>query len=98
MWFRKAVQERLNEVSARIENHPKLNHARSEADKAFQAMFPDIDILQIPGFTDWEDKHFIKQGIINEMLYVKGMKDGIQLVMLLLNHSTSSDDETIFGS
>ncbi|GIQ70099.1 hypothetical protein DUZ99_18360 [Xylanibacillus composti] len=88
-WFRQVMQGRLDEVSARIEHHPDLNDVRAAADRAFEALFEGRDIIHTPEFATWEDKHYLKQGIVNERLYLQGMKDGVQLAMALLCHSMS---------
>lgn len=96
-WFRLAMQGRLEEVSARIEHHPDLNDVRAEADKAFEALFEGKDIGCSPEFAAWEDRHYLKQGIINEKLYLQGIKDGVQLALALFC-SSSSDDRTEYES
>jgi 2,3-bisphosphoglycerate-independent phosphoglycerate mutase len=94
LWFRQVIQGRLDEVSARIEHDPELNRVRTEANKAFNALFAGMDIGQMPEFSEWEDRHHFKQGIINERLYLQGMKDGIQLAVALLSPLNGSDDDT----
>ncbi|MED4599638.1 hypothetical protein P9314_02830 [Paenibacillus validus] len=93
-WFRQAIQGRLDDVSARIEYNPELNRIRAEESKAFQVLFAGMDIGRMPEFAEWEDKHHFKQAIMNEWLYLQGMKDGIQLAVALLSPSVLFDDET----
>ena len=95
LWFRQAIQERLDEVSARIEHDPELSHIRKQADHAFEALFAGKDIGRMPEFSEWEDWHHYKQGILNERLYLQGMRDGIQLAVTVLSHSIWSDDDVI---
>ncbi len=90
-WFRQVVQGRLEEVSARIEHHPDLNDVRAEADQAFESLFEDKDIGRMPEFAAWEDRHYLKQGLVYEKLYLQGMKDGVQLAMALFCTSSSDD-------
>ncbi|GGH67899.1 hypothetical protein GCM10008014_49820 [Paenibacillus silvae] len=91
-WFRQAIQGRMDEVSARIEHDPELSFIREQADKAFEALFAGKDIGRMPEFSEWEDWHHHKYGIINERLYLQGLKDGIQLAATLLCHSTGFDE------
>lgn len=65
-WFQNAIQRRLDHVSARIERHPELRRYRDEENTAFHAMFSGVDVMQLPTFMDWEDKHHFKQAIMNE--------------------------------
>ncbi|NEZ42611.1 hypothetical protein GQA12_13760 [Paenibacillus alvei] len=46
----------------------------------------------MPEFSEWEDWHHHKQGIVNERLYLQGMKDGIQLAAVLSCHSIWFDE------
>ncbi|MFB5762431.1 hypothetical protein [Paenibacillus medicaginis] len=94
-WFQQAIQGRLEDVSARIEYDPELNHIRKQADKAFEALFAGKDIARMPEFSEWEDWHHVKHGILNERLYLQGMKDGIQMAVAILGYSIGSDDDEI---
>ncbi|MNG42106.1 hypothetical protein D3C84_1317550 [compost metagenome] len=49
----------------------------------------------MPEFEAWEDRHHFKQSIINEWLYLQGMKDGFQLAVELLSNPVSFDDDTL---
>lgn len=108
-WFRAAIQGRLDYVSARFEHHPDLKCVRAEEKKAFQVLFAGMDIGSMPEFEAWEDRHHFKQAIMNEWLYLQGMKDGFQLAVELLSNPISNDvdmpmqsdrdhPETKFGS
>ncbi len=95
-WFRTAIQGRLDYVSARFEHHPDLKRVRAEEKKAFQVLFVGMDIGRMPEFEAWEDRHHFKQSIINEWLYLQGMKDGFQLAVELLSNPMPFDDDTLF--
>ncbi|MNZ92420.1 hypothetical protein D3C78_1114440 [compost metagenome] len=85
-WFLSAIQERLEHVVARIERHPEMRKLRAEESSAFEAMFSGVDRTKLPGFVDWEDKHHYKRGVENEHLYIKGLRDGVQLAITLLDY------------
>ena len=97
-WFRQAIQSRLDDVSARIEYHPDLSRFRAEESKAFQVFFAGMDIGRMPEYTEWEDKLHFKQAIMNEWLYLQGMRDGAQLVFALLADPLPSGDEVLARS
>ncbi|MNN07536.1 hypothetical protein D3C76_301870 [compost metagenome] len=93
VWLCRAIEERLDEVSAHIEQHSEIRQVRKEERKAFYAMFEDENFIKSPTFRIWEDQHHFKQSLINEQLYKQGMKDGMQLVFSLLDYAdvTPSD-------
>ncbi|MED4954509.1 hypothetical protein GNQ08_18295 [Paenibacillus macerans] len=84
LWFRDAIQERLNHITARINRHPELRKLRAEERSALEAMFFGTDQTKSPEYMDWEDKHHFRQGLENERLYMQGMMDGVQLAIALL--------------
>ena len=93
-WFQQAVQSRLDEVSARVEHDPELSQVCGEADEAFEALFAGKDVKRMPEYAEWENHHIISKGIQNELLYMQGLRDGIQLTVSLLSHSMRSDGES----
>jgi hypothetical protein len=90
-WFQKAIQARLDEVSARIEHDPELSRVREEKDEAFQVLFAGKDIEQTPEYAEWESRYIVTKGIENERLYMQGLRDGIQLSVSLLGQSMITD-------
>lgn len=38
-----------------------------------------MDIARKPEFENWEDKVSLKQSVVYELLYLQGLKDGMQL-------------------
>lgn len=74
---------RLDEVTAKIENDSKLREIRREERRMFYAMFDNENIVQTPEFRAWEDQHHYRQSLIQEKLYKQGMEDGIQLAYSL---------------
>lgn len=92
-WFRQAMHGRLDKVSAQVEYHPEVEMIRLEEDRAFHAMFAGAEMKQIPAYAEWEDKHHLRQALMNEKLYLKSMKDGIQLAMVLLQVSEQQEDD-----
>ncbi|MNC72128.1 hypothetical protein D3C75_1231390 [compost metagenome] len=52
-----------------------------------------MDVTRIPEFVDWEDKHYIRQGLQHERLYLQGLQDGVQLAVGLLFSSGSFERE-----
>ncbi|MNJ70345.1 hypothetical protein D3C77_667950 [compost metagenome] len=82
-WVSQAIQNRLDEVSGKIENDSALRQVRREERRLLYAMFENESIVQSPAFQAWEDQHHYMQSLIQEQLYKQGMKDGIQLVYSL---------------
>ncbi|MNC57506.1 hypothetical protein D3C75_1071730 [compost metagenome] len=90
-WFIQTIQGRLNEVTAQIEHQSEPRHAFEEEIKAFQALFDSMDIALMPEFEYWEDKLQLKQAVLNERLYLQGLKDGMQLANAFTAPSVLSD-------
>lgn len=40
----------------------------------------------MPEFADWEDHQYLKQALMNERLYLQGLKDGMQLATSFADH------------
>lgn len=92
-WFKSVIQHRLDDVSARIIRYPEISKIRKEEDSAFQKLFSDMDIVTRPEFSEWEDKHHYKIALENEALYWQGMKDGAQLVYVVLGMMLHDEKE-----
>jgi len=88
-WFQSAIQERLDDVTARIQFHSDLSDYRSQEKSAFEALFPTVDPKGCPEFMEWEDRHHFRRALENERLYLQGMRDGAKLVFTLLSDSSS---------
>lgn len=86
-WMQRAIQARLDEVSARIEHDPELSRVRGETDEAFEALFASQDVEQTLDYAEWENCYIVSKGIENERLYMQGLRDGIQLTVSLLGQS-----------
>lgn len=86
-WMQRAIQARLDEVTAQIEHDPELNRVRGENDKVFEALFAGKDIEQTTEYAEWENRYIVSKGIENERLYMQGLRDGIQLTASLLGQS-----------
>lgn len=71
-----------------IERHPELHKLRSEEQAAFDAMFPNGEKASLNGYMEWEDKHLFRRASEHRHLYSQGVKDGIQLIIALLNDSS----------
>lgn len=93
-WFLETIQGRLEEVAARIEHHGDFGQVRGEEDEAFAALFGSMEVTRIPEFVEWEDKHYIRQGLQHERLYLQGLQDGVQLAVGLLFPSGPFERET----
>ncbi|MEK5321050.1 MULTISPECIES: hypothetical protein [Paenibacillus] len=52
-----------------------------------------MDIVNRPGFSEWEDKHHYKQALENEALYWQGMKYGAQFVYVVLEKMLHDEKE-----
>ncbi|MGO4530432.1 hypothetical protein AB4Z30_15225 [Paenibacillus sp. 2TAF8] len=83
-WMQRAIQARLDEVTARIEHDPELSRVRGETDEAFEALFASQDVEQTLDYAEWENRYIVSKGIENERLYMQGLRDGIQLTASLL--------------
>ncbi|WP_151736789.1 hypothetical protein [Paenibacillus tengchongensis] len=92
-WFLQAMQGRLDEVSAQIENQSELEQVFEKESKAFKTLFASLDLARMPEFIDWEDKFHSKQAILYERLYLQGFKDGMQLVNSLSYTSVLADKD-----
>lgn len=88
-WFQSAIQDRLDEVTARIQFNPNTSKYRAEEKRAFEALF-SCDVSESnQKFMDWEDKRSYRCALDNELLYLQGMRDGAKLVVALMSDSTS---------
>ncbi|AZK48679.1 hypothetical protein [Paenibacillus lentus] len=94
LWLQSALQERLERVMSGIEHRPELRKLRSEEGLAFETMFAGMDRTNIPGYMDWEDKHYYKRGVENEHLYIQGLRDGVQVAFTLLADPISISDKS----
>jgi hypothetical protein len=86
-WMQRAIQARLDEVTARIEHDSELSRVRGETDEAFEALFAGKDLELTPEYAEWENRYIVSKGIENERLYMQGLRDGIQLTVSLLGQS-----------
>ncbi len=89
-WFQSAIQERLDDVAARIQFDPSMSPYRVEEKKAFEAMLSRGNVIEGPEFAEWEDKHHYRQALENERIYLQGMRDGAKLAVGLLSDPSSS--------
>lgn len=86
-WMQRAIQARLDEVTAQIEHDPELSRVRWETDEAFEALFAGKDLELTPEYAEWENRYIVSRGRENERLYMQGLRDGIQLTVSLLGQS-----------
>ncbi|WP_145146579.1 hypothetical protein [Paenibacillus xylanexedens] len=86
-WVQRAIQARLEEVTARIEHEPELSRVRGETDEAFEVLFAGKQMEQTPEYAEWESRYIVSEGIENERLHTQGLRDGIQLTVSLLGQS-----------
>ena len=86
-WFQSAIQERLDDVAARIQFHADLREYREEEKQAFEVLFPNISLTDCPEYSEWEDRHHYRRALENERLYLQGMRDGAKLVIAMLSDS-----------
>ncbi|PAF30807.1 hypothetical protein [Paenibacillus sp. 7516] len=86
-WMQRAIQARLDEVSAQIEHDPELNRVRGETNEAFEALFAGKDVELTTEYAEWENRYIVSKGIENERLYMHGLRDGVQLTVSLLGQS-----------
>ncbi|WP_339836921.1 hypothetical protein [Paenibacillus sp. FSL R7-0272] len=93
-WMQRAIQARLDEVTARIELDTELSRVRGETDEVFEALFAGKDVEQTPEYAEWENRYIVSKGIENERLYMQGLKDGIQLTVSLLGQSMPEENDT----
>ncbi|MFC4304893.1 hypothetical protein [Cohnella boryungensis] len=84
-WFQSAIQERLDDATARIQYDSRMSQHRAEEKKAFEALFSHKETTGCPEFAEWEDKHHYMRAWENERLYLQGMRDGANLIMALLS-------------
>lgn len=89
-WFQSAIQQRLDQVMIQIERQPRFRKLRTDELTAMAAMFSGVDHRDWPGFMEWEEKHLHRRAAEQEQLYLQGVKDGVQLVVALLDTSSSN--------
>lgn len=92
-WMQRAIQARLDEVTARIEHDPELSRVRGGTE-AFEVLFAGNDVKQTPEYIEWENRYIVSRGIENERLYMQGLRDGIQLTVSLLGQSMPEETDT----
>jgi hypothetical protein len=92
-WMQRAIQARLDEVTARIDHDPEMSRVRGETDDAFEVLFAGKDIEQTPEYAEWENRYIVSKGIENERLYMQGLRDGIQLAVSLLGQSMPEETD-----
>lgn len=93
-WMQRAIQARLEEISARIEHDPELSSVRVGTDEAFQVLFAGKDVKQKPEYIEWENRYIVSKAIENERLYMQGLRDGIQFAVSLLGQSMPEETDT----
>lgn len=93
-WMQRAIQARLDEVTARFEHDPELSRVRGGTDEAFEVLFAGKDVEQTPEYIEWENRYIVSKGIENERLYMQGLRDGIQLTVSLLGQSMPEETDT----
>ena len=93
-WMQRAIQARLDEVTAQIEHDPELNRVRGETDEAFEALFAGEEVELTPEYIEWENRNIVSKGIENERLYMQGLRDGIRLTVSLLSQSMPEENDT----
>lgn len=84
-WFNECIEERLEDIMKKIENDPEIRKLRESEQEAFELMMPNVNKAELDGFMEWEDKHLYRRANENERIYSQGMKDGVQLVIALLD-------------
>ncbi|KAA8746974.1 hypothetical protein [Paenibacillus sp. UASWS1643] len=94
LWMQRAIQARLDEVTARIEHYPELSRVRRGTDEAFEVLFAGKDVEQTPEYTEWENRYIVSKSLENERLYMQGLRDGIQLTVSLLGQSMPEETDT----
>lgn len=92
-WFHSAMQRRLDQVEAQIAHQPELHQYLIEENNAFGAMTARMDKALLHEFMEWEERHHFNLALMNESLYLQGMKDGAQLVFALLLDADSDADK-----
>ncbi|TNJ65311.1 hypothetical protein FE784_15970 [Paenibacillus hemerocallicola] len=90
-WFRQVIQQRVDKAAAQAEHHSDLKQIKMEEERAFRTLFAGIDTERMAEFSEWEDRHGLKQALINEKIYLSGMQEGIQLAVALLYPSLWRD-------
>ncbi|MBM6383094.1 MAG: hypothetical protein JSY10_03750 [Paenibacillus sp.] len=93
-WMQRAIQARLDEVTAQIEHDPELSRVRGESDEAFEVLFAGKQLEQTHEYAEWENRYIVSKGIENERLYMQGLRDGIQLTVSLLSQSMPEKSNT----
>lgn len=84
IWFVCAMGERLEQVAVRMEDHPEVQERKDEERAACEVLLGGEEQMRTPAYMDWEDKHHYRLAKERELLYLQGMRDGMQLIAALL--------------
>ncbi|WP_044479586.1 hypothetical protein [Paenibacillus antibioticophila] len=89
LWFLNAIRQRLELIMLDIERQSEWHKIRAEEQSAFAGMFPGEDKTKGADYMEWEDKHLFRRAVENEWLYTQGVKDGIQLIIGIMEEGNS---------
>lgn len=89
IWFLNAIRQRLDLIMLDIERQSEWRKIRAEERSAFAGMFPGEDKMKGADYMEWEDKHLFRRAVENEWLYTQGVKDGIQLIIGIMEEGNS---------
>lgn len=89
LWFLNAIRQRLELIMLDIERQSEWRKIRAEERSAFAGMFPGEDKTKGADYMEWEDKHLFRRAVENEWLYTQGVKDGIQLIIGIMEEGNS---------
>lgn len=93
-WFRQAIQRRLMDVVAQAEVDPVLSQLRGEEEEAFETLYATLsDMGASADYAVWEEKHYRYEAAVQELLYLKGLQDGMELASGMLRPAAQTDED-----
>ncbi|WP_128656507.1 hypothetical protein [Paenibacillus sp. 598K] len=94
VWFRQAIRRRLMGVVAQAEQHPGLSQLRGEEEETYETLYAKLsDTQAFTVYTAWEEKRYRYEAAVQELLYLKGVQDGMELAVGMLKLPPTSEDE-----
>ncbi|WP_185602375.1 hypothetical protein [Paenibacillus sp. 598K] len=94
VWFRQAIQRRLMDVVAQAEVDPMLSQLRGEEEEAFETLYATLsDMGAGTDYAVWEEKHYRYEAAVQELLYLKGLQDGMELASGMLRPAAQTDED-----
>lgn len=84
-WFNEGLQRRFDQLTQEVDEDPKIKAYFDQMRQALKQMETEMDgACRLP-FLQWEEQWFFAQSLEKEWYYMKGVKDGAQLMLSLVH-------------